>query len=263
MNRFGLYATGLFVSVICLTSCLEGGNVSEGWACGVLGYSSKDMNRVLKTGMADFYSTSLNSAEMFDGDCYLFNYRLDGDSPDNTANVIETRGYYTITISWIAQLTKYYITPYVDVSTILPNETPVVKAYFDSEYVDNHWFIYHIVNQSNGTELKWELSYDANTMMPTVEDDGRRYYDLYLRATVTKEGDNTPKVETQHLNAYHMSGYLLNAANIEKSLLGSNYSSSSSNFTVRFKYASNIDMENNTITWQSDQIDIPIAMFLP
>ena len=262
MNRFGLYATGLFVSVICLTSCLQGGNVSENWACGVLGYSSKDMSRVLKTGMGDFYATALNSVEMLDGDCYIFNFRLDRDSPDNSANVIETRGYYTVTISWIAQITKYYITPYVDVSTILPNETPVAKGYYDSEYVDNHWFIYHIVSQSNGTELKWELSYDANNM-PTVDDDGKRYYELYIRAIVTKEGDNTPKTDMQHLNAYYMSGYLTNAANNEKLLLGSNYSSTSSTFTVRFIYASNIDVENNTITWQSDQVDVPISMFVP
>ena len=98
---------------------------------------------------------------------------------------------------------------------------------------------------------------------PTVDDNGRRYYDLYIRATVKKEGATTVKYDTDHMIAYYMYNYLTAAANNEKSLLGNSYSASSSNFTLRFNYVSAIAEETNTLTWQNDVLDVPIAFFIP
>ena len=260
MKRIGLYVTGLLLSVICLTSCLKGSNVSEGYAFGVVGYSKNYLYLVLKTQiMGDVYSTSLNSSDLMEGDCCIFYYRLDGDAPENSANAVEANGYYTISLLQIERLQKKPLSYMTDITTILPNEVPLLKGYYAIEYVENHLFITHLVNQPSDMELDWTMS---ESPMPTVDDAGRRYYDLYLRATVTKEGTSSMKTDMQHLIAYNMNNYLTNAASIERSSLGSSYSASSSTFTIRFFYATNIDEETNTITWQSDPLTIPIAAFV-
>ena len=261
MNRFGLYVAGLFLSVIGLTSCMKGSNVTEGWACGVVGYGNKNFfNIVLKTQIGDFYSTSLNSSDLMEGDCCVFYYRLDGDAPENSANAIEVNGYYTISLLQLERLQKFPLSFAFDLSTVLEGEVPVLRGYFAGDYVHNHLFITHIVNQPSDMELNWIL---GETAMPTIDDSGRRYYDLYVRATVKKEGTTSVKTDTQHMVAYSIYSYLSNAASTERSLLGSNYNAASSNFTLRFFYVSSIDEETNTITWQSDSEEVPVAYFLP
>ena len=260
MNRIGLYVSGLFLSVIWMTSCMKGSNVSEGIACGVVGTSSKNYSIVLKTSWEDLYSTTINSTGLFEGDCCIFQYRYDADSPENSPSAIAANGYYTISILNIDKVQKYYLSPVNNISTILPNEVPLMRGYDYGDFIENHLFITHLVNQPSDMELNWTLSGDESTM-PTIDGDSRRYYDLYIRATVKKEGDNV-KTDKYYTIAYYMYNYLSAAASKEKSLLGNSYSASSSNFTLRFNYVSALDEETNTITWQSDSQDVPIAYFL-
>ena len=266
MKRFGLYLTGLFLSVLCLTSCLKGNNVQEGWALGVLELGGKNsFTPVLRTTTGDFYATELaskiNNGEIYFGDCFVIYYRLDSDLPENGASVLEVNGYYTITILQIGQLKKYNLNPYLtDISTIRPNEMPVLNGYFGGEYVDNHLFITQIVNQQSDLELHWEMSYDGQNIV-TVDENNKRYYDLYIRAIVATDSEKTLKSDVQYTNVYYMGNYFSYAASNEKAYLGSNFNASTSKFTIRFNYVADIDEETNTITWKSSEVEDLIAWF--
>lgn len=264
MNRIGLYLTGLFVSVLFLTSCLKGSNVQEGYACGVIGVGKDYFTPVLKTNSGDFYSSNLSSFNLYDGDCCFFYFRLDSDIPENSPNYIESSGYYTISLLQLEKINKYYLSSHLmnSISTALPDEVSVSNGYSSGDYVENHLFITQIVNQPSDMELSWRLEYDEQTMMPTTDENNKRYYDLYIRATVKKEGEKTAESEKGYLNAYYMYNYFATAASKEKELLGSNYSASSSKFTVRFNYASSINKETNAVTWQSYQVEDNIAWFV-
>ena len=264
MKRFGLYLTGLLLSVLCLTSCLKGSNVQEGWACGVLGVSKDMFTPVLKTQMGDFaassLTSSLNKGEIYYGDCFLFYFRLDSDLPENAAKVFEMNGYYTITILQIDQIQKFYLNPgMTDIMTARPGEVPVTDGYYSGEYIDKYLFITQVVNQPSDLELYWFMNYDEQNMM--VEENNKRYYDLYIRATIKRESDKTVKTDVAYLNAYDMQNYFQTAASMEKTYLGSSYNASSSKFTVRFNYVTSIDEETGDITWKSITEEIDIAWF--
>lgn len=265
MKGIGSYFTGLFLSVLCLTSCLKGSNVRDDYACGVLAYSSKDyITPVMKTSMGDFSAPNLmallNYPDM--GDCFVFFFRLDYDLPENTPSAVEVNGYHTFSILNYAPIKKIYLNPFLtDINTMLPNEVPVLNGYNSGEYVNNHLFISQTVQQPSDLDLNWEMSYDESNMPTVEESSGKRYFDLYIRATVRREGEQTSKTEVQHLNAYHVGNYLSVAANMEKTNLGSAYNASTSKFYLRFNYVTRIDEETNAVTWQNFTEEIYIASF--
>ena len=66
-------------------------------------FLKRHIKTVLNTNMGALYSPSL-SAQVVDGACYLINYELDLNSPEN-ANAA-TNGYLTATISVADEITK-------------------------------------------------------------------------------------------------------------------------------------------------------------
>ena len=265
MKKIGLYLTSLCLSIVFLTSCMKGSNVWEGLVLGVVGYNKTFTPVIHTSSFGDLYSPSLNSGELFDGDCGIFYVRIDSDLPENSSAAIASYGFQTITILNQLKLSKYELQyVFTDTSKVLANEVPIVKPYSDFfDYIDGIFFMGHVVNIPNDYVLTWELSYDSNTMMPTIEN-GTRYYDLYLRAMVTKEGTQTSKTDIEFTNAYFLKYYFRNAAIIEKNILGTSYSETGSKFTVRINYPSSIDTSTNTIKWSSSQLDniFYVASFL-
>ena len=264
MKKSGLFFVGLLLSVFCLTSCLEGSNVSEGYGLGVLGLNN-NLTPILKTPVCSFASANLNSllnaGTMQLDNCYYFYYQINFDLPENGDKFVESNGFYTITLLEFAELSKYYLSSSLtDNTTALPDEKPVLKGFINSNYVEGYLFIEQTVYQPSDMELWWDLSYDYNTMMPTVEGNNR-YYDLYIRAIMEKEGTKD-LVEMSYLNAYYMGNYLRNAANNEKTYLGINYSETSSQFKVRFNYVTSINENTGELIWESEQIEVDIAPLL-
>ena len=97
MKAFKLIGAAVAASLLLLTSCLgESNNTVTRAGFGVAGLSEKTYKTVLNTNMGALYSPSL-SAQVVDGACYLINYELDLNSPEN-ANAA-TNGYLTATIS--------------------------------------------------------------------------------------------------------------------------------------------------------------------
>ena len=181
MKKVGLFFIGLLVSIFCLTSCIEGSNVTSGEGFGVLDQSSKGLLPVLKTGGVDLYSPLLSSeisgGRMGYDQCYWFTYTLDHDLPENADKFVESNGYFTITLTGYAPIPKYYVSSYLtDISSALPDEKPLLKGYNGGIFVEGYFFMEHHVNQPSEMELDWLMSYDYDAM-PT-EEGGNRYYDV-------------------------------------------------------------------------------------
>ena len=268
MKKICLYLTGLFLSVFLLTSCLEGSNVREEIGYGLLDWGgSNGMTPVLKSSMGFFSGSSVislfNNGAMDIGGCYVYYFRIDYDQPENAASIVDLNGYQTVTILDYGELSKYNVSSYLyDITQLLPSEMPLVKACNGLDYVLGYLFISHTVNHPEDWKLTWEMSYDYASLMTPMEGNGNRYYDLYLRARVQTPGEKTSKVETQYTNVYYMGDFLSLAASNERSKLGGSYSESSSQFTVRFNYISELDEEMNTMTWKNDEVSFYVAEFL-
>ena len=83
MKAFKLIGAAVAASLLLLTSCLgESNNSVTRAGCGGAGLSEKTYKTVLITNMGALYSPSL-SAQVVDGACYLINYELDLNSPEN------------------------------------------------------------------------------------------------------------------------------------------------------------------------------------
>ena len=265
MKRISYLLIGFVFCIANLTSCIEGGNVVEEVDYGVLEYNSKNAAVVLKTAQGNLYSAQMqnlyNLLEMNVGECYIILYNLNYDLPENAKNVVEQNGYYTVTLKDYAKLPQFYLSSYLtDITRILPNEVAVSKGFNGGNAFSGYFFMSHTLSLPEDSEVNWNLSYDVESMMPTIEN-GKRYYDLYVRAIETKKGDKA-KINQEHFNAYYVDDYLSRAASNERSILGSDYSQNSSKFSVRIFYASNIDLESERITWQKDEIEIYVASYL-
>ena len=267
MKRFSLYLVGLCLSVSFLSSCLKGSNEWEGIAVGVLSINSRNMQPILTTSNAVLHAPSFvtlcNEGKMNYNDCYIILCKLNSDLPENSASAIEANGYQTVTLLDYSVIQKSSLNDYlVDTANILPSEMPLTVGLESMDYAANHLFLSHRVTIPDDWELTWSMSYDYNTMLPTIEG-GQRYYDLFIRATANKQTENTQKIDKSFVNAYDMRDYFRRAATNEKSHLGTGYSPSSSKFTVRFNFATIINNELNTLTWGSDKIELDIVNFLP
>ena len=264
MKKLGLFLIASLFSVLCLTSCLEGSNIGENEDVGVLTYSSKSHTPVLKTRLGDFGGPSIDAlyATSGMGTCYIFYYRIDYDLPENTAGVVEANGYYTVSILACEEIDRYYMRhSLTDTTTLMYEEVPILNGCQNIiSYVDDYLFLSHTVSQASDLQLDWDMSYDPLSMMPT-EENGERFYDIFIRATKKNSSDKN-KVDVTYIRAYNVGSYIENIANKEKMLLGGNYYESSSKMKLRFNFISEIDSDDK-ITWKSSTQEIIISMILP
>ena len=267
MKKIGLYLTSVLLSVF-LTSCLGGSNISEGVGYGVLDWGgSTGMIPVLKSSYGFFSGSSVmslfNTGAMEMGGCYAYYYRIDYDQPENSSSIVEANGYQTVTILNYGELSKYSVIPHInDITQVLPDEIPLVKACNGLDYVLGYLFLSHTVNHPEDWKLTWEMSYDYSTLTTPTEENGKRYYELYIRARVESKSDKTSNIQNDYSNVYSMGDFFTLAASNERTLLGTSYSESNSQFNIRFNFVSDLNEETNSITWSSDVVPIYIAGFL-
>jgi hypothetical protein len=270
MKKFNLFLIGALLCVIGLTSCLEGGNTTQGYALGVLDYSYSYTTPVMKTSYGNYYGPELtsmiSSGNLEIGNCYYFQYTIDFDLPENSQEMVQTNGYYTVSVYPIAEAEKYYPNYYLtDTSAVLPNELPVSDIVSEDGpygYAEDYLFITHVVNHLKDLDLHWDMSYNDGDDMIT-EESGKRHYNLFVRATASGDKDeNKVTAEHLHFNAYYLRNFFESAARKEKDRLGSSYNTSST-FTVKFNYVSEIS-DDSKITWKSESVDnLYIAWFVP
>ena len=247
----------------------SGTSVETGSAYGVLALSSNSMGFVLNSTLSSTLGMPIASPQiaqwvaenkMHLNGCYLFNYEIDYALPGNAPAVVQANGYYVVTIMAFQELAEYDVkSALTDTTTVLPDEVPVLSGFFGTPaYVEGYLLVEQIVNQPSDMQLDWDMSYDNSSLTNPREEDGVRYYDLFVRAVKTTDGTKTPE-NVSYLNAYRLSSFLQSAAEAEKAALGSSYSDAGSTFSVRFNYAKEI--EEGVVTWQNAVQKMPVASF--
>ncbi|MDL2304944.1 hypothetical protein LJC72_06350 [Bacteroides sp. OttesenSCG-928-D19] len=269
MKKISLYFVVMLLSVVNLTSCLDGSNESTGEAIGVVDFSTKSTKPVLKTYYGEFYapelSTLLSDATIGYGDCLYIYYKIDYDLAENSPAMVETNGYYTVSLYNYVPFERNYLSHYLtDTATVMAdNEVAILDGLClnggINGFYDRYMFVTHIVNQPENLELRWDLSYDRESMMPT-EENSKRYYDLFVRAVPTNTSEKT-KVDYPHCVSYDMGSYLREVAQAEKEALGGSYVATNSKFTLRVNYPSEI--KGDTIVWSHKEWEQYVASFLP
>lgn len=237
MKKTNVFGAIFIMAIILFTSCLgDGGTSHKDATVGVVRYDYKSAKYLLDTYMwGTFYSPSLNSKpeELREGACYFFNFELDMDLPENSNSNVSTTGYYTITLINKAELSRYSMSPvFLDTATLLTNEIPIINPYLAFVgYVKGIVFLQHHIKQPEGQGHNWNLSCDTQNMV--VEENGTRYYDVFVRATIDGSAGTKTPTETAPLNAYDMKYFLESAANVEKN-------QKDKMVNIRFNYISEI-----------------------
>ena len=258
MKKFDLQRVVLFwVSLLLLSSCIgEEPKISFGNAVGVVSIENKTFKKVLDVGNnVSFYSIMLVNKNP--GACFYIYYEFDKDSPENSDENVAANGYYTTTHMQLSEELErigmlYSIT---DTSNVLTNEvaviTPILNEYF--AYINGVGFIFSVLDISSEQEMDWNLSCDFENMVK--EEDGKRYYDVFLRSTVHQSSTN-PTTRVNVINPFNMKDFLESIAQEEKNL-------GNEKFTLRFNYASEI--KDDKITWkqQESPLELPVAYILP
>ncbi|MDR2915020.1 MAG: hypothetical protein LBV74_09355 [Tannerella sp.] len=269
MKKNSSYFIVMLLSAISLTSCLDGGgNVSSYAGLGVIDIGSKSFVTVLKTTGGEIYTPEISSmvskGDLRIGDCLCLYYKVDFDLAENSNSVVATNGYYTASLNGYQKFDKNYLNySFTDTTGLQMNEVAVSNPFYTdyggiNGFYSRYMYITHVVSQPEDLTLSWDLSYDSETMMPT-EVDGKRYYDLFVRATKTNESSKTTNVTFPYYIAYDMRDYLSTAAALEKEALGGSYNTMST-FTIRINYASAIN--GDVITWSSKEWSPYISLFL-
>ncbi|MDR0394674.1 MAG: hypothetical protein LBH77_05905 [Tannerella sp.] len=261
----------LFVILACIagfTSCLEGGgNRETNGVVGILDIGNSTY--VIKTLGGDIYApelaTYVGSGKMNLGSGYYISYEIDWDLPENSQSMIAASGYYTVSILAYYEAEKYSMDYYLtDTSTVQTNEMVVSAALLSYEnggindITNNFVFMTHHVKCPQDMKLTWNLSYDYDKGMTPTEEGGKRYYDLFLRATKLNDSEKAD-TDAVFFNSYYVGDYVRNVANREKELLGSNYGQNST-FTLRIHYVSEI--KDDKLVWKHQELAYWISPFV-
>jgi hypothetical protein len=265
MKKLGMFWMVALAAVLSFTSCLKGSNNSTELHVGVISYTN-DLKPVLKTIGGSFYGTELNAVvskgELTYGDCCYFQVKVDWDLPENSAEMVRVTGYYVASIYVIAKADQYTAYPYLtDTSSVQVNEFPVVEMVSPDGpygYAENFWMMTHKVKHEKGLMMHWDLSYNGSEVV--TEENGQRYYNMFVRATASGTGGGTTASDEYYFNAYSANSFLERSAWEEKNKLGSNYTTGST-FTVRLNYVS--DIKDGKITWKTTDLTLYIVMFVP
>ena len=245
MRKLNLQSVILFfVSLWLLTSCIDGEeqNRQSGTTVGVVRTDYESGKNLLDVSAVDaFYS--IRFAQDKEGDCFLVTYLIDYDREENSNANLIANGYYTVDIMLKEDVNKWAVNSMLtDTSKTLLNEVEIQDPIWDGDYmyIKGVFFMYHLIEIPTDQNMAWNLSYDYDNL--SSEEDGQRCYDIYLRATIRREGDRS-KEKITIANAFEMKNYMEMVANKEKE-------SGKSEFRLRIHYPYEIN-EDGQITWKS------------
>lgn len=257
MKKLNFLAAALVSAMTLFTSCLgNGGNEAEFSATGIVFLNDKaGFKQMVDVGSAYLYIPQLETAEYGEGDCVAVGVHVDYNSPEN-ANW-GTTGYLTASLtgqpSVIEQYRASFITSEADTTQILPNELPLVSA-FQASMFNNYvrgWLIFPStlkVGSKQVRNLMFKMMYPRE--LKAEEINGKRYYNLYLRATT--EGDDTGASNTSIINAYYLKDVIDRADAIEKA-------EGNKSYYLKFNFVSEIDKDNNTLTWDYEEAQMAVT----
>jgi hypothetical protein len=235
------------------TSCLEGGkNTYSDSTIGIIRFDTKTFKSVLDIpGQTSFYSPAFDS--MLDGACCYVVYEIDMNAPENTQEVLQANGYYTVTVSYKEEIDKYSMQAVMtDTTKLLTDETAISNPNYSTlGYLNGVLFLVHQLKKPSDQRTVWSLSYDPQNM--SQDDNGRHVYHVYLRSTIRIAGTKSPE-DSGEPCAYEMKNFMETAAQNEKN-------AGSTLFYIRFHYVSEI--KDDVLTWNYSDINIDISAVLP
>lgn len=269
MKKSSLYFMLTLLSVLCITSCLDGKNRDSGEVVGVIETSMG--TTVIKNKNFNLYCPEIDNLISegklnLDDHVYLY-YIIDYDKPENNSSMLELNQYATVSMVDYFRFEKAEMKyTRTDTTVVLPNEylmtDPLPNNIGLRYFYDNYMYLTHTLNQPDeNLKVNWDLSCNGYTILPT-EENGKRYYDLFLRVTTVDQEPPTGesnKITQPHYVSYEIGNYLQRVAEVEKSYL-SNYDPTSSVFSLRIYYPLNLE---NGIYWGYRVWDLGIAGFLP
>ena len=224
-----------FVSLLLFVSCWEGGtNKESGYAIGVVRTDDNLKNVLDVSEYESFYSILF--ANTNEGACLQVYYELDYDAPENSYDNIVANGYYTVTIIDKFELDRFEMAYNItDTTKTLVDEIAIQEPIMsgDFAYVKGMGFFYSVLEIPAEQKMMWHLSCDLQNMV--TEENGQRYYDVFLRSTVYQSSSKSSE-NTAVLNAYNMKYFIEMVAREVKSL-------DQSSFKLRFNYVSDIKDE--------------------
>lgn len=257
MKKTNVFGAIFIMAIVLFTSCLgDGSNKQSATTVGVVRYDYKTAKYLLDTYLwGTLYSPSLNStADVREGGCYYFSFELDFDLPENDGSVVNTTGYYTITLSQKYEVSRYSMSPvFLDTTTMLTNEIPLVDPLASVDgYIKGIFFIQHSFKQPTDQSYTWNLSYNTQDMV--VEESNNRIYDVFIRASISGSAGTKTPTDGGAANAYDMKYYIESAANVEKDL-------KKDVVNIRFNYVSEIT-DGNIVWKKSDLVPVSVDLIL-
>ncbi|WP_147381225.1 hypothetical protein [Parabacteroides sp. AM08-6] len=204
LKFLGLVAAvaGMFL----LTSCLKGNNERSNTGFGLVDTGGNTMRRLVYSNYeAPMYIASVaNDYTIGDGDCIIFNYKLDFDAADN-ANAT-TNGFYVATGSALQVLPKGNLstgtpdTAYMYSNEILLSDAGVTDFLQSNQYrqrlIVGGAPSSYLTEQKNSYTLSCDLSQTPQTIQGV-----ERVYTLFLRATKTSDG-KAPAIKSADYTAF-------------------------------------------------------------
>lgn len=236
-----IYGVFLLLLPLLVTSCLdEGGNQVTLAAQPAVVQLARGNNKVLLLKGGDKISTDALSADpnLNVGDCGLADFVLDYSDARNI-QTLDSAGYYTATSLKFEKITKNPLLPLLaDTSRIDSTEMLVNSIYEKTTLLDNNLFLFtdHSI-QINVKDISFSYSEEDG---PTVEEDGKRIYDIYMRILGDTLSSSYKEIK---YNVLVMDSLILKQAEVEKAI-----GKDSLNF--RINYLSAIK-EDSTGVWKA------------
>lgn len=233
---------GLFLGLLPLwaTSCLDdGGNQVTLAAQPAVVQMARGNNKVLLLKGGDKISTDELSADpnIDEGDCGLVDFVLDYADARNI-QTLDSAGYYTATSLKFNEIPKTpLLSLLADTSRIDTTEMLVNSIYEKTTLLANNLFLF--TDHATQIDVK-EVNFSYNKADgPTVEEDGKRIYDIYMRIWGEKAGTQR---EIKY-NVLALDSLILKQAEVEKAI-----GKDSLNF--RINYLSAVK-EDSTGVWKA------------
>lgn len=194
-------------ALLLLTSCLGDNNstASFNMVPAVVKFDMAAMKNLADSNAGTVYAKEFEKYS--DSDCLILNFSYDSQ------NQVSDK-YFTVTLtSEPTKIDKGLVHPVMtDTATLKKDEVALLSSVETNPpynpilaYLNGYLFLPSGISMPEKQQTNWELSYDLQTA--AVEENGKRVYSLFLRATISVPDEKGEAKNTLIPNAYYMKNY--------------------------------------------------------
>ena len=236
--------------MVLLTSCMDGNNTQTGTIYGVVDYS-KDFKKIVKglDGGTYFVPTINNDINFNTDECVAVYGTIDYSSPEN-ANA-STYGYFTMSALDYVKYNTYDENYFNQQDTVGIHEGEMafsaITGIAGGYYVNNYVFMsLQSLSVQPDQKTQFRVSFDPNVKT----EQGKRVYDLYLRAQKTEDG----KIGSQlygFIVPVKMNSFIGMATSQEQA---QSQSKEDSYINVRLNYIKEFNADTTSAVWTTSPV---------